>query len=179
MADAQPRTGAELALCHARRRFAELRPDQTVEEALASVRSQPVDAAIVDFYVTDDDRRLHGVVSVCQLLRAAPGTLVASVMAPAAVTVPLTASVTEAATLLARHRRLAAPLVGALGRVYGVIDLTALGAEFGERLSRRGAWTSVAALHGPLVAAAVFAIAVVVCLLVFFQVAAALPDGAG
>ena len=127
----------ELALPHASRTFAALAPDDTVEQALASIRSQALDSAIVYFYVVDDDRRLRGVVPTRRLLMAAPDATVASLMTDAPVTLPPTATVREAAALLMKHRLLAVPVVGALGRMLGVVDAAALDVDIAAELNGR------------------------------------------
>lgn len=125
----------ELALPHASNAFAELRPDYTVEQALASVRSQSLDSAIVYFYVVDDSRRLRGVVPTRRLLTSDLGVPISSVMNDASVTLPPAASLRDAAALLVRHRLLAAPIVDADGRMLGVIDAAALGIDVAAELN--------------------------------------------
>ncbi len=45
-----------------------LHEDQTIEEALISLRRRKIDEKIIYFYVVDDDRCLKGIVSTRQLL---------------------------------------------------------------------------------------------------------------
>jgi magnesium transporter len=58
----------ELALKYANPAFAALRCDETVAQALDSIRAQQLDSAILYFFVIDDERRLHGVVPTRRLL---------------------------------------------------------------------------------------------------------------
>ncbi len=119
----------ELAIHHARRTFAALHPEHTVRQALDDIRSQRIDSAIVYFYVIDDHSHLLGVVPTRRLLIAAPDTRISALMTDASVTLPLSATVRDAAASLVEHRLLAVPIVGQLGRMHGVIDAVALGAE--------------------------------------------------
>jgi magnesium transporter len=127
VADVRAGSLDELALPHVHATFPELRADDTVEQALASVRSQPCDSPLVCFYVVDDDRRLHGLVSMRVLLGAERHTRISSLMSDAAITLPATATLRDAAALLAHHRLLVVPVVGCLGRMHGVIDAATLG----------------------------------------------------
>lgn len=125
----------ELAIHHATRRFAALRLEDTVEQALASIRCQPIDSAIVYFYVVDEHSRLHGAVPTRRLLTATPDAPVSALMTDAPVTLPLSATMRDAAMALVAHRLLAIPLVGLLGRMHGVIDASTLGAEISANVS--------------------------------------------
>lgn len=125
----------EPARAHAHNTFASLQPDETVERALSSIRSQALDAAIVYFYVVDADQRLLGVVPTRRLLTAEPDAPIRTLMTAATITVSATATVREAAALLAKHRLLAVPVVTAQGRMVGVIDAAALGFDMQRELS--------------------------------------------
>jgi magnesium transporter len=100
-----------------------LRAAETVEEALARLRSGRIGERIVYLYVTDEEGRLTGVVPTRRLLLAGPGTRVEAIMVQPVVSVPVTATVREAMEVLAGRRLLAAPVVDAEGRIAGVIDL--------------------------------------------------------
>jgi magnesium transporter len=127
----------DLALHHVSQAFAELRGDETVAQALASIRSQRLDSAILYFYVVDDDRRLHGVVPTRRLLMSDPRVLIASIMSDASITLPETASLREGAAMLVHHRLLAVPVVGRFGRMHGVLDATALGIDIAAEMNGR------------------------------------------
>jgi len=128
----------EFALHHACPAFAELRRDETVAQALASIRLQRLDSAILYFYVVDDDRRLHGVVPTRRLLTSDPQELISAIMSKASITLPATATLREGAAMLVHHRLLAVPVVSRLGRMHGVLDATALGVDVAADLDGRG-----------------------------------------
>jgi len=127
----------ELALHHAHHLFAALRPEQRVDDALASIRAQELDSAIVYFYVVDGDGRLRGVVPTRRLLTAAPDVSVSALMTRASVTLPVSATVRDAAATLVEHRLLAVPIVDELGRIRGVIDASTLGADVSAEVTGR------------------------------------------
>jgi len=123
---AQPLTMAQLKepiLKHARREFTTLRSDQTVGEALESLRRQELGERIVYFYVLDKDDRLLGVVPVRRLLTSRLDAPLASLMVGPAISVPETASVLEACEQFVEHRLLALPVVDAEGRLKAVADV--------------------------------------------------------
>ncbi|HUK36255.1 MAG TPA: magnesium transporter [Vicinamibacterales bacterium] len=127
----------ELALQHAHQSFAVLRPDQRVDEALVSIRAQQLDSAIVYFYVVDAQRQLLGVVPTRRLLTAASTERVSSIMTDASITLPLDATLRDAAATLVAHRLLAVPLVGPFNRIHGVIDASALDADISAEITGR------------------------------------------
>ena len=53
---------------HMRRDFSRVYVDQTVGEALDSIRKQSLDGRVIYFYVLDDEDRLRGVVPTRRLL---------------------------------------------------------------------------------------------------------------
>ncbi|HXD74536.1 MAG TPA: magnesium transporter [Vicinamibacterales bacterium] len=139
----------ELALPHATTTFARLRPEDTVDEALGSIPEQALDTAITYFYVVDAGGSLRGVVPTRRLLTAARDTRVAELMTDASVTLPMTATLRDAAALLQRHRLLAAPIVGRLGRIHGVVDATMLGLDVADGLTpaRADEWFQLAGVR--------------------------------
>ena len=70
----------EPLLDYIRRDFTPLFAEQTVNEALESLRSQPLGERIIYFYVVDAKGKLAGVVPTRRLLMAAPETPVADIM---------------------------------------------------------------------------------------------------
>ncbi len=119
----------DLVFAHLRRAFPRLKRDQSVGDALAALRAQPPVDPIVDLYVLDDHDRLQGIVPIPRLIAAPPHRTVSTLMATDVVSVPADATMAEASAMVLRHRRLAAPVVGALGRMYGVVDVATLAAE--------------------------------------------------
>src|SRR5438874_12656052 len=87
---------------HMRRDFIQLRADQTVAQALVSVRESQSPGRIIYFYVADRDGRLQGVVPTRRLLLSPPDTSVTSVMVQPVVAIPQSATVLEACEFLDR-----------------------------------------------------------------------------
>lgn len=107
---------------HLRRDFVALRADQTVNDALATLRSKTFGASVVYFYVVDAAERLVGVVSTRSLLVAAPDARIETIMQRNVVSVPHTANLLLACELFVMHRLLAFPVVDEDGRILGVVD---------------------------------------------------------
>src|ERR1041385_2531427 len=97
----------DLALQHAVTVFARLDPAQTVAQALDTIASQALDSAIIYFYLVDREDRLLGVVPTRRLLTSPRDAPVSSLTTPASVTLPMTATLRDAAAVLRRHRLLA------------------------------------------------------------------------
>jgi magnesium transporter len=99
-----------------------LRASATVGQALALLRSLQLDEEIAYYlFVTDDDGRLVGVVSLRQLVTADLATPILQIMSDEVVSVPADADQEEAAQILARYGLLVLPTVDAEGRLVGVI----------------------------------------------------------
>ncbi len=103
--------------------FVALHPELRVDEALAAVRRRLDDAeSIYTLPVIGDRRRLVGVVSLRQLLRAKADTLVGELLQEAD-----TAEATELAEVAARRcadrQRLALPIVDKEGRLVGLLTV--------------------------------------------------------
>ncbi|HOJ61396.1 MAG TPA: CBS domain-containing protein [bacterium] len=110
-------------LAYARRDTTTLRKEQTVQEALNSLRNQELSERIVYFYVVDDDHRLLGVVPVRRLLSAGLQQRIESIMVNHVVTVPASATVLQACEMFLKHRYLALPIVDETGKLVGVVDV--------------------------------------------------------
>jgi magnesium transporter len=104
-------------------RFARLRPEMTVDEAMAYLRKQGRQQVetIYYCYVLESDQRLLGVVSFRELFDADAGRHVRDVMRTAVVTVTDHTPQDEVARLFERARLLALPVVDAEGRMRGII----------------------------------------------------------
>jgi len=76
--------------------FARVLVDQTVGEALETVRRQPPEGRIIYFYVLDQENRLTGVVPTRRLLLNPPEKPIAEIMVREVIAVPQTATVLEA-----------------------------------------------------------------------------------
>src|SRR5579871_1686649 len=79
----------ELALAHATKTYARLRPEETVDEALRSIPEQALDTAITYFYVVDASGGLRGVVPTRRLLTAPRDARVAELMTDVSVSLPM------------------------------------------------------------------------------------------
>src|SRR5437870_4531716 len=92
--------------------FPRLRANQTVAEALASIRSQaPSEGVIVYFYVVDDDDRLLGVIPTRRLLLKPVDAKIGDLMVQKVLSLPPSATALEASRLFIQHRLLAFPVV--------------------------------------------------------------------
>jgi len=121
---------------HMRRDVARLRKDQTIGEALESLRAQRIGERIAYLYVVDGEERLAGVVPVRRFLAGEPAERLESVMVGEVVAVPETATVLAACEMLLDHRFLALPVVDAEGHLTGAVDIN-LFAEEVSALARR------------------------------------------
>ena len=102
----------------------EIAPDARVEEALRFYQTQedPPDFAYY-FFVVDAERRLVGVLSMRQVLVAAPAALVREVMTREPVTVGPDDEPQQAAEKIAEYNLLALPVVDAEQRFLGAITV--------------------------------------------------------
>ena len=117
---------------HMRGDFASLPEDQTVGEALETVRLKPPEGRIIYFYVLDRQGHLRGVVPTRRLLLSPPDKLVSEIMVREVIAVPQSATVLEACEFFVMHRFLAFPVVDADRRMTGVIDVELYTAELGD-----------------------------------------------
>jgi magnesium transporter len=110
-------------LASARKDFAALRQDLTIQEALNNIRRQGVGEKIVYFYVVDELDRLVGVVPTRRLLTSAPDQRLKDIMISRVVTLPRTATVLEACELFVVHKFLAFPVIDEERRIQGIVDV--------------------------------------------------------
>jgi magnesium transporter len=106
-------------------RFARLRPEMTMDEAISYLRRQARREleTIYYVYVLDREQRLLGVVSFRELFSAPPERTVREVMSEDVVTVPEEMDQEEVARLIADHDLLAVPVVDAERRIRGIITV--------------------------------------------------------
>jgi magnesium transporter len=133
-------------------RFARLRPDMTVDEAIAYLRKQGRQQVetIYYCYVLDPDQRLLGVVSFRELFDAASGRRVRDIMRPGLVTVTDQTPQGEVGQLFRLSGLLALPVVDGEGRMKGIItadDIVHVVAEEATREIQRIGGSE--ALDGP------------------------------
>ncbi len=106
-------------------RYARLRPDMTVDEAIAYLRRQARERleTIYYLYVLDEAQRLVGVVSFRDLFAAQPDRRVRDVMRADVVTVRADMDQEAVSRVLAEHDFLALPVVDAEGRIQGIVTV--------------------------------------------------------
>ena len=106
-------------------RFARLRPEQTVDEAIAYLRRQARRRleAIYYVYVLDAEQRLRGVVSFRELFAAPGDALISDIMETELVTVPEHMDQESVSLLLTENDLLAVPVVDAQWRLMGIVTL--------------------------------------------------------
>ena len=149
-------------------RFARLRPDMRVDEAISYLRRQTREGLETIYYVfvLDAGQHLLGVVSFRDLFSAAPDKCVRDIMSTDVVTAREDMDQEELSHLFKQHSFLAIPIVDAEGRVKGIVtlddivdvvheeateDIQKLGgmqvleapyleADFGHMLRKRGGW---------------------------------------
>jgi magnesium transporter len=133
-------------------RFARLRPEMTVDEAIAYLRKQGRQQVetIYYCYVLDSDQRLLGVVSFRELFDSAPGQRIREIMRPGLVTVTDQTPQGEVGQLFRLSGLLALPVVDGEGRMQGIItadDIVHVVAEEATREIQRIGGSE--ALDGP------------------------------
>ena len=122
----------EPVLSHARTDVPLLRPEMTMEGALAHIRATGLGEKIIYFYVADADDKLLGVVPTRRLLVNALDKRISEIMVPNVLAIPHTATLLEACELFVLHKFLAFPIVDEQRRILGVIDISFFAAEVFE-----------------------------------------------
>ena len=106
-------------------RYARLRPDMTVDEAISYLRRQARERleTIYYIYVLDPEQRLIGVVSFRDLFAAPPDKTVRDVMRTQVVTVPDDMDQEAVSDVIAQHDLMAVPVCDAEGRIKGIVTV--------------------------------------------------------
>jgi magnesium transporter len=105
-------------------RFARVRPEMTVDEAIAYLRLQAADVETIYYiYALDQEQRLSGVLSFRDLFKGERNSLVSAVMRTDFISVPEDADQEDVAALFADANLLAIPVVGGDGRMKGIITI--------------------------------------------------------
>jgi magnesium transporter len=106
-------------------RYARLRPDATVDEAIRYLRKQMGEQPRVIYYayVLDAEQRLLGVVSFRQLFTAPPANRVRDVMHSDPITIPEDMQQEAVSHLFAQNRLMALPVVDAEGHMKGIVTV--------------------------------------------------------
>lgn len=104
-------------------RYARLRPEMTVDEAISYIRRQSRSQleSVYYAYVADAEQRLCGVVSLRDLLTSPPQTQVRSVMKTEVVTIPEGMDQEAVSVIFAQHNLMALPVVDEQGRMKGIV----------------------------------------------------------
>lgn len=104
--------------------FTTVAAEATVSQVMADLRAHPPAPKTGYYlYVCDSSGRLEGVVSLRDLIVAAPDARIGDIMARNVVSVRADADQEEAANLVAHYDLLALPVVDAEGRLVGVITV--------------------------------------------------------
>lgn len=105
-------------------RFARVRPDSTVDEAIAYLRRQATEVETIYYaYAVDDKQHLLGVVSFRDLFTADRTKRISDVMRTQFVSVLETADQEEVARLFRKHHLLAIPVLDATQQMKGIITI--------------------------------------------------------
>ena len=96
----------------------------TAAQAIDRLRELEPDAETIYYvYVTDDDGRLVGVLSLRDLIVAAPAALIGDVMIKEPVAVGVLADQEEVAQVVAHYNLLAVPVIDEEGRLAGIVTV--------------------------------------------------------
>jgi magnesium transporter len=119
-------------------RFARVRPDVTVDEAISYLRRQARGRleSIYNVYVLDDKQHLLGVVSFRELFMAAPEKLVRDIMQTDVVTVQETQHQEAVSRVFAQYGLTAVPVLDAQNRVKGIVTFDDIADVFDEEATK-------------------------------------------
>ncbi len=106
-------------------RYARLRPEMRVDEAISYLRRQARERleTIYYLYVLDTEQRLLGVVSFRELFAAPPDKTVREVMQTDIVTVPDDMDQEAVSDVIAQHDLMAVPVLDSDGRIKGIVTI--------------------------------------------------------
>jgi magnesium transporter len=113
----------ESILLHVRKDFPLLRQEQTVQEALDTIRQKGIGEKIVYFYVSDENERLVGVLPTRRLLTSPADKKLSEIMVTRIIAIPSTANLLEACELFAMHKYFAFPVVDEHRHIIGMVDV--------------------------------------------------------
>ncbi|MDQ6631537.1 MAG: magnesium transporter [Verrucomicrobiota bacterium] len=114
---------------YARKDFATLSKDLSVQHALDTIRENGVGEKIIYFYVVDENKRLVGVVPTRRLLTAPLSKFLSEIMVSRIVAIPHTVTVLEACEMFVMHKFLAFPVVNEQRQMVGTVDVNLLTEE--------------------------------------------------
>jgi magnesium transporter len=105
-------------------RFARLRPDSTVDEAISYLRRQAEALETIYYaYALDHEQHLLGVNSLRELFSADPNKLIHEIMHSDLISVPEEADQKEVAAIVRDSRLLAVPVLDGDGRMVGIVTI--------------------------------------------------------
>lgn len=107
----------------ATKELATLKHDQTVKQAVASLRKQCSQERILYFYAVDDKEKLLGVVPARSLISCDEDKKISEIMVSPVTSIRDDATLMRASELFVEHKFMALPVIDAHGRLMGVIDL--------------------------------------------------------
>ncbi|MBN1441651.1 MAG: magnesium transporter [Planctomycetes bacterium] len=131
--------------------FITIRAGTTSREALAAIQGNLNVEVIAYVYVTDAGERLKGIVSIREILRASPSTLVDSYMATDVVKVGVDTDREEVASCFDKYNLAVVPVVDSVGRIRGIVTfddvIDAMQEEHSEDMFRMAGTTSIHPLY--------------------------------
>jgi magnesium transporter len=102
--------------------YVAIRPDLTAAQAIALLRETASEAETIFYvYVTDENNRLLGVLSLSSLVLAPPDKIVSELTAKKIVSVNLNESQDEVAQIIAKYNLLAVPVVDDQFTMHGIV----------------------------------------------------------
>lgn len=105
-------------------RFARVRPESTVEEAISYLRKQAATVETIYYaYVLDHDQHLLGVISLRELFSADPDKSIREIMHTDLIAVPEEAAQKQVATVVRDSRLLAVPVLDKHARMVGIVTV--------------------------------------------------------
>lgn len=124
-------------------RYARVRPDSSIDEAIAYVRRQAQQVETINYvYAVDDSGRLVGVLGFRDLFAADPNKQVRDIMRTRFISVNEKADQEQVAQIFRQHHLLAVPVVDEAGRIQGIITVddivSVLQEEASEDIQRLG-----------------------------------------
>jgi magnesium transporter len=105
-------------------RFARVRPESTVEEAISYLRKQAAAVETIYYaYVLDHDQHLLGVISLRELFSANPDKSIREIMHTDLIAVPEETAQKQVATVVRDSRLLAVPVLDKHARMVGIVTV--------------------------------------------------------
>jgi magnesium transporter len=97
--------------------------NDTIKQALSTLRDKPINHKIIYFYVVDNGNRLMGIVPTRKLLLSDPNVKIADIMETAVVCLSSDQTLQGAMELFTRYGLLAFPVTDNEGKFLGIIDV--------------------------------------------------------